>query len=80
MRDNVKAWYLLTYPHDELGKELPDNVTFKDYFEYLDSYRDIYELMGVAADSIIRERIFERLAEIMDCDYEYIYEQWLKGV
>lgn len=79
MRDDVKKWYCSTFPHDDLGRELPEGVTFKDYFEALDHYRDIYELMGTAADSIIRERIFERLSEIMDCDYSYIYDQWLKS-
>ena len=30
-------------------------------------------------DTIVRERIFIKLAEIMNVDYDYIYEQWLKS-
>lgn len=55
-------------------------ISFEDYFLVLDGYGDVYSLMGRAADSIVRERIFQQLAEIMNVDYDYIYEQWLRGV
>ena len=45
-------------------------------FECLDSYENIYDLLGVG-DSLVRERIFEALAEIMNVEYDYIYHQWL---
>jgi hypothetical protein len=28
---------------------------------------------------LIRERVFTKLAEIMEVDYDYIYYQWLLG-
>ena len=77
MRDNVKKWYIENYPSDPLGADIPAALTFRDFFDALDHYRDIYDLLGDAADSIVRERIFARLADIMDCDYGYIYDQWL---
>lgn len=77
MRDRIKDWYCSTYPTDELGAELPDEITFKDLFDVLDWGKSVYRLLGDAADSLIRERCFERLSEIIDCDYEYIYRQWL---
>lgn len=75
----VKKWYMDTYKTDELGKELNSLITFKDVFNTLDSYQDIYKLLGVD-DSIVRERVFEKLSKIMKVDYDYIYEQWLKTV
>jgi hypothetical protein len=54
-------------------------VTFEDYFIVLDGYGDVYDLMGPAADSLVRERIFNGLAEAIDEDYDYIYEQWLRA-
>jgi len=73
----VKEWYLKEYATDDLGNEINDDITFYDIFYALDRYKDIYEVMGVG-DSVIRERVFVKLAEIMKCDYDYIYEQWLK--
>lgn len=80
---NIKEWYIKTYPTDSLGNELKDTTTFQDLFEVLDSYQDVYGALfknKMEADSIIRERVFKELANIMDVDYGYIYDQWLKGV
>lgn len=74
----IREWYTSAYPTDELGFEINESVSFKDLFDALDNYQDVYNLMGVH-DSIVRERVFERLAEIMNVDYSYIYDQWLKG-
>lgn len=75
-KSNVKEWYLKEYNTDDLGTEINDETTFYDIFWALDRHKDIYELIGVG-DSIVRERIFKKLAEIMKCDYNYIYNQWL---
>ena len=74
---DIKEFYINTYPTDELGKELKENITFKEVFECLDNYNNIYEFVGVC-DSLVRERIFTKLSEIMEVDYNYIYDQWLK--
>ena len=72
----IRDWYIKEYPADEIGAEIDENATFRDLFYALDCYKDVYEIIGVE-DSIIRERVFARLAYIMDVDYKYIYEQWL---
>lgn len=74
----IKSWYLSAFPTDELGQKIRHDITFKDLFTALDNYRDVYELMGVF-DSIVRERVFAKLAEIMEVEYNYIYDQWLKA-
>lgn len=74
----IKDWYCEQYPTDELGFEIDSEITFYDLFRVLDAYGDVYEAMGVG-DSIIRERAFEKLAEIMGVEYDYIYEQWLRA-
>jgi len=79
MKDNIKNWYVREYATDELGQELNSLATFRDLFEALDNYKDVYNVLGVY-DSIVRERVFKRLADIIGCDYSYIYEQWLKAV
>ena len=74
----IKEWYTKEYSTDELGAELNQDITFYDLFIVLDTYKDVYEALDVW-DSIIRERVFSKLAEIMNVDYDYIYEQWLKA-
>lgn len=75
---NVKEWYRGEYPTDDLVEEIKDTVTFEDIFEALDNYRDIYNEIGTT-DSLVRERIFNKLATLMEVDYDYIYDQWLKS-
>ena len=74
----IKEWYMTEYPDDELGVEMNKDITFYDLFVVLDTYKSVYDSLGVW-DSIIRERVFSKLAEVMNVDYNYIYEQWLKG-
>lgn len=73
----LKDWYTKTYPDDELGEELNSRATFYDLFEAFENYQDVYNLFGVS-DSIVRERLFAKLSEIMECPYEEIYKQWLR--
>lgn len=74
----IRKWYMEQYPSDELGAEISPAVSFEDLFEALDYYWDVYEFLGVC-DSVVRERVFVKLAEIMNCEYDYIYDQWLLG-
>lgn len=77
LKSKVKDWYVKAYPTDELGEEIDPDITFYDVFDCLDFHHDIYTCLDVS-DSIVRERVFEKLAELIDCDYDYIYDQWLQ--
>jgi hypothetical protein len=70
---NIKKWYLDTYNDDE-GLKINDSADFReiDYAEI----RNIYEYLNVE-DSIIRERVFEKLAELVGATYQEIYDIWL---
>lgn len=72
----IKEFYLESFPDDELGQDINPEATFEGLFETLDRYRDAYDYIGVG-DSLVRERCFEKLAELMQCDYSIIYDQWL---
>lgn len=72
----IRDWYLQAYSDDDMGSELKRGITFYDLFVALEERKDVYDFLG-AYDSIIRERIFKKLAEIMKVDYNYIYDQWL---
>jgi hypothetical protein len=72
----IKEYYLEMFPTDELGVEINPQATFDGLFRILDNYEDVYEYIGVC-DSIIRERLFERLAEELGTSYDYVYNLWL---
>lgn len=76
MDTKLRDWYMENFPTDDLGNEINPDATFQDLFDTLDSYGNVYKTIGIG-DSIIRERLFAGLAEIMGVNYEYIYEQWM---
>lgn len=72
----VHDWYRLAYPHDEWAIDnLNKGITFQNVYECLEVGYDIYALLG-AGDSIVRERVFDALATLMDVSYEIVYYQW----
>lgn len=75
--NGIKEWYIKEYPKDTLGKEIPESLTFNDISNALDNHKDVYELLSPADDSIVRERVFAELADIMGVNYDYIYNKWL---
>lgn len=74
---SIKEWYCEHYPDDELGPMIPKSLTFDEVYEGLQNGIDIYTKLGPAADSIVRERIFEITAIRQAVDYNTIYQMWL---
>ena len=73
----IREFYLETYPTDDLGLELNPTPTFAGLLNQLIVGGDVYRYIGVS-DSLIRERLFERLAEELNVKYDYVYNLWLK--
>ena len=72
----VRDWYVSNFPADEAGKDLNSDLTFWTLYNAL-GFVDIYEILGGDADSVIRERVFQGLADMLGCDYDLIYYMWL---
>lgn len=72
----LREWYRLAYPTDSLGEDIRPDVTFMGLYECLRDGHDVYDYFGVG-DSVLRERFFEKLAELMGRDYDYVYDWWL---
>ena len=70
----IRDWYMKNYPTDDLGEELNDEVTFEDMWNEDYKEYNIYQVMGVG-DSVIRERLFEHLAEIKGVTYNEVYDK-----
>lgn len=75
---NIREYYLSAFPSDELGIELNETPTFSGLLNQLIVGGDVYHYIGVG-DSIIRERLFERLAEELETSYDYVYNLWISG-
>jgi len=75
---NIREFYVKNYPTDDMGKGINPNATFDGLWNVLKTYGDVYEYLYVY-DSIIRERLFEKLSIDKDVDYDVIYNQWLKS-
>jgi hypothetical protein len=71
---NIKKWYLETFPDDEMGENINDNADFTemDYYEV----RHIYDYLG-DIDTVIRERVFQKLASLLNMEYKEVYDIWL---
>ena len=74
--NNIKEFYLETYPTDELAVEINENATFIGLYHDLLTGGDPYEYIGVD-DAVVRELCFEKLAKIIDTSYDYVYDLWI---
>jgi hypothetical protein len=72
----IKDFYIDKYPMDELGVEINEKSTFNGLYKVLDNKGDVYHYIGVS-DSLVRERVFEKLADTMGVEYDEIYQKWL---
>jgi hypothetical protein len=73
---NIKNYYLKEFSSDELGVEINETATFDGLFDAL-KLGDIYQYIGVY-DSVVRERLFEKLSELKETTYSEIYSIWLE--
>lgn len=64
------------YPGDELGAKINPALTFEDALGAASLGSAFYDELGVG-DSIVRERVFQELADRNGVDYDAIYEAWL---
>lgn len=81
LNDDVKDWYVSTFPDDELGAEIgersPNGISFKFIAKLLDKGIDVYDF--IPHDSVVRERIFAELAKRMGVEYDDVYDAWLNS-
>ena len=78
--ENVKQWYISTFPEDSVGATLDDYTTFVDINESVynptEQNANIYEVLGGRATSEVRDRVFTHLAEIKGVTFDEIFNAW----
>jgi hypothetical protein len=75
----IREFYVAKYPSDDMGDGINPTATFAGLLNQLIVGGDVYEYLYVY-DSIIRERLFEKLSEILNCEYMVVYNQWLSPI
>ena len=61
------------FPTDEVGERIKKDVTFFDVMGALLTGKCVYEtMMGNYGDSIVRERVFDKMAKLHNVDYDVI--------
>ena len=74
----IKEFYLEKYPTDVLGTELKGDINFFELYNLLVNGGDVYRFLGVS-DSLVRERVFMELANLLEKEYTYVYNLWLNA-
>ena len=73
----LKNFYRIAYDDDDICDScLNEDATFGGLLENITEPYDYIFKKG-EEDSIIRERLFEKLADIMGVEYNDIYKLWL---
>ena len=75
---SIREYYVNKYPTDDMGDGINPTATFAGLLNQLIVGGDVYRYIGVG-DSIVRERLFERLAEELNVKYDYVYDLWLNN-
>jgi len=73
----LKNFYRIAYDDDDICESyINEDATFGGLLENITEPYD-YIFKNGEEDSIIRERLFEKLADIMGVEYNDIYNLWL---
>ena len=70
--DDIGKWYRNAFPDDDLGRDIPKGLTAKKIWNRMKNGEDIYDILYPADDSIVRERVFNRMASALDMDIDVI--------
>lgn len=78
LESGIRDWYSHEFPDDPEGGRIDPRTTFREAVESfpMGDGHDFYAVTG-AADSIVRERVFEELSKRLDCGYGTVYDAWL---
>ena len=77
IHQKIRDWYVAEFPSDELGPEIKD-ISFRNLVDSMNCGEDVYKTLGVN-DSIVRERVFDRIARSLQVEYEVLFNKWLYG-
>lgn len=74
----IRDYYVNEYPFHIMGWKINEDATFDNLLEVLNTGGYVYDCLWVD-DNVVRERVFEKLAEIQGVSYDDIYNQWMRN-
>ena len=72
----LRKFYQENYPTDDMGSKI-NLTTFVCLMDCLHRGGKVYIIIGVE-DSLIRERLFQHLADMLGTNYNYVYNLWMQ--
>lgn len=88
LNSNIKKWYRESYKlfaeeegfdsviDKEAEEDLEENITFGELYERMKNKEYIYDIIG-DVDSVVREKIMAKLADILGVEYDVIFKLYL---
>lgn len=74
----ISHFYLKEYPDDTyIQSDFNQDATMLGLMLVLDAGKDVYTYIGIY-DSVVRERCFGKLAELLGLSYIEVYNKWSK--
>ena len=75
---HLRDYYVVKYPDDvDMFSLFKNNdATFNDLLNLLRNNKCVYRILP--DDSVVRERLFGELSEILNVDYDVIYNAWIE--
>lgn len=78
---SIRNWYREYYPTDAEMADAMSDISFADMLSEMSDGGDFYELVNApgsdAVDTIVRERVFSKAAELAGINYDDVYNMWL---
>ena len=78
LNTRIRTWYMKTFPQDERGQYIDLYNTFADLWNALQNKENVYNVIG-EGDSLIRERLFDKLSQLKGVKYMDVYNLWLES-
>lgn len=77
---NVRSWYRKKYPNDDIWRDIPQRLKFKQVLSYLGLGNGLFDKADCdAGDSVVRERMFEYMRQVCNVSYDDIYNLWIES-
>lgn len=73
---NIQDIYRQHYPQDKEGLFINDKANLLDLADAIVKDEDVYSVI-IVRDSIVRERLFVELSNMLGVNYDVIYDTWL---
>ena len=77
MDTKLHEWYMEVFPFDDIGSQLSPEATFNDLHTALQNHADVDGMFAIR-DCIVRDRVLRGLADMMNVEYECVYDLWME--